>query len=150
MARLGWRQRNYLIGQQIPLDGEQLLVPELDDLERSQCEIPYRFDKDSRPSRSSVELLPNVNRLRSGIDPVVLCKVYSDFSVESTLLLAVSSDTCRIVDSMWCTLFEDLEAFLFEKKRFGGSRAWSGVSFGDEGNGGSDVRSGKLEGSSIE
>ena len=106
---------------------------------------PYRSGKDSLPSRSSVELLSKVNRLRSGVDPEVLRKEYSDFSVESTLLLAVSSDTCRIVGSMPCTLFEDFEAFLFEKKPFEGSRAWSGVSFGEGGKGGSDVRSGELD-----
>ena len=143
--RLGWRQCCYLTGQQILLAGEQLLVPELCDLEQSKCETLCRSGKDSLPSRSSVKLLSKVNRLRSGVDPEVLRREYSDFSVESTLLLAVSSDTCLIVGSMRCTLFEDFEAFLFEKKPLGGSRAWSGVSFGEGGNGGSDVRSGELD-----
>ncbi len=101
--------------------------------------------KDSLPSRSSVTLLCKVNRLRSGVDPVVLRREYSDFSVEPTLLLAVSSDTCRIVGSIWNTLFEDFDAFMFEKKPFEGSRVWFGVSFGEDGNGGSDVRSGEFD-----
>ena len=46
---------------------------------------------------------------------------------------------------MLCTLFEDFEAFKFENKPFEGSRAWFGVSFGEEGNGGSDVRSGEFD-----
>lgn len=148
-ARLGWQQC-CLTGQQIPLDGEQLFVLGLEDLEQSKCVIPYRSGKESLPSGSPVESLCKVNRLRSGVDPVVLRRVYSDFSVESTLLLAVSSDTCLIVGSMRCTLFEDFEAFLFVKKLLEGSRTWSGVSFGEDGNGGSDVRSGELDGSSIE
>ena len=102
------------------------------------------FRKDSLPSRSSVVLLCKVNRLRSGVDPVVVRKEYIDFSFESTLPLAVSSDTCRMVDSMWKTLFEDFDAFIFEKKPLEGSREWLGMTVGEDGNGGSDVRSGEL------
>ena len=75
---------------------------------------------------------------------------YRDFSDESPLLLAVSSDTCLIVGSMLYTLFEDFEAFMFEKNPFEDSRAWLDVSFGEDGNGGSDVRSGEFDGSSTE
>lgn len=107
--------------------------------------INRRSGKDNLPSRSSVRLLCRVNRLRSGVDPVVLPREYSDFSFESALLLAVSSDTCRMVGSMLCNLFEDFEAFMFEKKPFEGSRAWFGVSFGEDGNGGSDVKSGEFD-----
>ena len=39
---------------------------------------------------------------------------------------------------------------MFEKNPFEGSRVWVGVSFGEEGNGGSDVRSGDFDGSSSE
>lgn len=66
------------------------------------------------------------------------------------MLLTVSSDTCRIVGSMWYILLEDFEAFMFEKKPFEGSRVCFGVSFGEDGNGGSDVRSGEFDGSSAE
>lgn len=55
-----------------------------------------------------------------------------------------------MVGSMRYTLFEDLEAFMFEKKLFEGSWAWLDVSFGEDGNGGSDVRSGEFDGSSTE
>lgn len=89
-------------------------------------------------------MLCKVNRLRSGVDPVVLRREYSDFSVDPALDLAVSSDTCRMVGSMWYTLFEDFEAFMFEKKPFDGSLAWVGESFGEDGNGGSDVKSGEF------
>lgn len=149
-AQLDWLQCCYLLAQKIPLDGEQLFVPGHGDLRQSQYLILCRSSKNSLPSRSSVTLLCKVNRLNSGVDPVVLRREYSDFSVESTLLLAVSSDTCRIVGSILYTLFEDLEAFMFEKKPFDGSRAWFGVAFGEDGNGGSDVRSGEFDGSSTE
>ena len=39
---------------------------------------------------------------------------------------------------------------MLEKKPFEGSRVWVGVSFGEDGNGGSDVRSGEFDGSSSE
>lgn len=96
-------------------------------------------------SRSSVVLLRKVSRLRSGVDPVVLRKEYRDFSVESTLLLAVSSDTCRMVGSMLKILFEDFDAFIFAKKPLDGSREWCDGSFGEDGNGGSDVRLGEFD-----
>ena len=107
--------------------------------------IHYRPGKDSLPSRSSVVLLCKVSRLRSGVDPVVLRREYSDFSVESTSLLAVSSDTCRIVGSMLKILFEDFDAFMFAKKPREGSREWRGEFFGEDGNGGSDVRFGEFD-----
>ena len=47
-------------------------------------------------------------------------------------------------------MFDDFEAFMFEKKPFEGSRAWVCVSFDEDGNGGSDVRSGEFDGSSSE
>ena len=107
---------------------------------------PSRWE--SLLSRSSVKLLCRVNKLKSGVDPAVLRMEYRDLSPESTLFLAVSSDTCLIVGSMRNTLFEDFDIFLFEKKLLEGSRAWIGVSFGEDGNGGSDVRSGELDWSS--
>ena len=39
---------------------------------------------------------------------------------------------------------------MLEKNPFEGSRVWVGVSFGEDGNGGSDVRSGDFDGSSSE
>ena len=58
------------------------------------------LEKGDLPSRSSVELLCEFNRLRSGVDSGVLRREYSRFSLEATLLLAVSSDTWRIVGSV--------------------------------------------------
>lgn len=49
-----------------------------------------------------------------------------------------------MVGSMWSNLFEDFEAFMFEKKPFDCSLALFGVSFGEDGNGGSDVKSGEF------
>ena len=106
--------------------------------------------KDILPSGSSVEVLCKVIELRSGVDPELLRREYSGLSVASTLLLAVSSETCRMVGSMWCSLFEDLEAFMFEKKLFESSIVWFGVSVGEDGNGGNEVRSGEFDGSSTE
>lgn len=66
------------------------------------------------------------------------------FSLPSTVFGGVSSDTCRIVGSIWCTLLDDFEAFKFEKNPFDGSRACLGVSIGEDGKGGREVNSGDL------
>ena len=42
-------------------------------------------------------------------------------------------------------LLEDLDGFIFAKKPLEGSREWVGVSSGEVGNGGSDVRSGEFD-----
>ena len=55
-----------------------------------------------------------------------------------------SSETLRIVDSGFWILIEDFEAFRFAKKDLDGSRACLGVTPGELGKGGNDVKVGDM------
>lgn len=60
----------------------------------------------------------------------------------------ISSGTCLIVACVigctWCTLLDDFEALRLEKKPFEASRACLGPPLGEDGKGGSEVKSGEF------
>jgi len=95
------------------------------------------------PSPASVISLSNVDRLRSEVEPGLFRKEYILVSFRGVSLLVMSSDTCRIVGSTWCTLLDDFEALKLEKNPFEGSRLCFVVSLGEDGNGGSEVNPGE-------
>ena len=63
-------------------------------------------------------------------------------SSDPGILLVVSSETWRIVGSNLCILFDDFDAFRFEKKDLDWSRTCFEVVLGDDGKGGSEVNVG--------
>ena len=68
----------------------------------------------SLPSEVLTEALSNVDLLRSGVEPVFLRIEYISCPLDSLLVFA-SLETCRMVGSIVCTLFDDFDAFRFEK-----------------------------------